>query len=236
MRNDSLGDRMKSYEGVYSTKLPNRLPVIIRVDGRAFHTLTKKLGLIKPFDACFIDIMNETAKYLCENISGAQMAYVQSDEISILIKNYTNLNTQPWFDNKIQKMVSLSASLATAKFNELIKIRYLNYSGNLPTFDSRVFILPTSDVCNYFIWRQQDCTRNSIQVLARSMYSHKECDNKNTSQLQEMTFVKGCNWNDLTVAEKRGRCIIKFDYPSGWNNSLNIPRFTEDRNFIERFI
>lgn len=88
----SLGGRMKEYyEGVYNIKLPMRLPIIIRLDGKSFHTFTKDLK--KPFDTSFIGWMNETAIYLCENIQGAMIAYVQSDEISILINNYKKINT-----------------------------------------------------------------------------------------------------------------------------------------------
>ena len=110
----SLGGRMKEYyEEVWKIKLPMRMPIIIRLDGRAFHSLTKQME--KPFDKKFIQNMQEVALKLCENISGAQLAYVQSDEISILMHNYKKLNSQAWFGNELQKLVSISASIASSE-------------------------------------------------------------------------------------------------------------------------
>src|SRR3954468_24438904 len=110
MLKDSLGDRMKIFENAFRHSLPIRMPVIIRVDGCHFHTYTK--DCIKPFDDKLIHAMNAVAKYLCENIQGTQLAYVQSDEISLLVHNYKCINTSAWFDNNIQKMVSVSAGMA----------------------------------------------------------------------------------------------------------------------------
>ena len=115
---DDLGTRMKEfYENRYRIFLPRRTNVLIRIDGKAFHTYTR--GLNKPYDDGLMEDMNETTKYLCENIQGAKMGYVQSDEISILITDYDDISTSAWFDNNIQKMCSIAASLATAKFNQL---------------------------------------------------------------------------------------------------------------------
>jgi len=109
---DSLGDRMKSfYEDRFRLQLPRRTNILIRIDGKAFHTYTK--GLNRPYDTDLMDDMNETTKFLCENIQGAKMGYVQSDEISILITDYDDIDTQGWFDYNLQKMCSISASLAT---------------------------------------------------------------------------------------------------------------------------
>jgi tRNA(His) 5'-end guanylyltransferase len=214
MRHDdrnSIGGRMKQcYENVFKYRLPKRMPVIIRLDGRAFHTLTKRVE--KPFDKVFIDLMDATAKYLCENIDGCQLAYIQSDEISLFLHNYKKLNTRAWFDNEIQKMCSISASLASIKFNHLRNYNCLNqgelYHLSLVQFDSRCFVLPEAEVANYFIWRQKDWERNSIQMLAQSLYSHKELHKKNNAELQEMCFQKGKNWNDLNTSLKRGRCCV----------------------------
>ena len=227
---DNLGDRMKDYERASRVSLPRRLPVIVRVDGKAFHTLTRDCE--KPFDRSLMYRMNLTAGALCEEIQGAQLAYVQSDEISVLVHNYKRLNTEAWFDNQIQKMVSVAASVATAEFNEGGGFRHGH-------FDARVFVLPEAEVCNYFVWRQQDATRNSIQMLARSLYSHRECENKNTSVLQEMCFQKGHNWNDLPVDQKRGRCVVRVahgdDRPS-WECDKEPPIFTQDREYIDRHL
>jgi len=248
---NSIGGRMKqNYENVFKYKLPERMPVIIRLDGRAFHTLTAKSD--KPFDKNFIDLMDETAEYLCKEIQGVQLAYIQSDEISLLLHNYKKLDSQSWFNNEIQKMCSISAGLASAYFtmvyNESI-IAYRNHRNTLQLsqFDSRCFVIPEEEVCNYFIWRQKDWERNSIQMLAQSLYSHKELMNKNTAELNELCFQKGKNWNDLEVSLKRGRsCVYNLQHSGKiddidvfnmkWNIDNNIPIFTDDRNYIEKYL
>lgn len=241
---DSLGDRMKNYENSFKFVLPSRLPVILRVDGKAFHTYTKNCQ--KPFDFNLMEVMNLTAIELCKEIQGAQIAYIQSDEISILIHGYKNLNSQSWFNNEIQKMVSISAAIASSTFTANSG---LIWNGKIKSayFDSRIFIIPESEVCNYMLWRENDMVRNSIQMLARSLYSHKECNNKNCSELQEMCFQKEKNWNDLPTNLKRGRCVIKEYYktPSGsdgvyairskWIIDNEIPIFSQDRNYIEKY-
>ena len=156
---DSLGDRMKSYERKYN--LTYNMPVILRLDGRAFHTLTR--GMKKPFDLTFINMMNEIGITLCEEIQGCRMAYLQSDEISLLIMNKPESNA--WFDNEIQKMCSVSASIASAIATKLILD-----SNRIISFDARAFTIPNTDVINYFIWRQKDWERNSIQMYTRYFY------------------------------------------------------------------
>lgn len=265
MKNDNLGDRMKEYENAFRFYFPRRMPLIIRVDGRAFHTFTR--GFIRPFDDVLRSAMQMTAKKLCEEVSGCKLAYVQSDEISLLITNDDTLETQPWFDNNLQKLVSLTASIATLGFNKAfdgcVWAWYINklketknriamdkedirayeaYTAkkNSATFDSRAFILPKEEVCNYFIWRQQDAVRNSIQMVAQSLYSHKELQGKNSSDLQEMIFQKGINWNDYPIDCKRGACIVRAESEMNgvlrhkWEVDIEIPTFTKDRAYIER--
>lgn len=253
---------MKLYEDSYRTSLPARLPVILRIDGKAFHSYTK--GCKKPVDQALVNVMNETAKYLCEHVQGCQIAYVQSDEISLLLNNFKTLDTQSWFDNTLQKMVSVSAAMASSIFTmNSWKIwrpandKYPVGTDALDTvkpafFDSRAFIVPKEDVCNYFLWRQQDATRNSVQMLARTLYSHKECTDKNNSELQEMCFQKGYNWNDCPTSQKRGRCIIKIQTMkegknpktgeiftanrTEWVVDNEIPVFSQDRKYINKLI
>lgn len=233
-KKDSLGDRMKEfYENRTRNFLPRRTYTIIRVDGKAFHSYTR--GLIRPFDEKLVNDMDETACYMCKNIQGAKFAFVQSDEISILLTDFEGLTTDAWFDGNIQKMVSISASLATAKFNEL-------RPNKIALFDSRVFTIPSDiEVENYFIWRQQDTTRNSISSVAQSMFSHRELENKNTDQMQEMCFQKGVNWNDFSAKLKRGRLIVKQDYEkeeatrTKWV-SVEPPIFTEEREILKTLI
>lgn len=253
---DSLGDRMKGYENIWKTKLPRRMPMIIRVDGKAFHTYTK--NCVKPFDINLASLMDNTAKHLCENIQGAQIAYVQSDEITILVHDYQSLNSEAWFDKELQKMCSISAALASTYFTFYSGTLFADATkGELPwsknkiaLFDSRCFIVPEHDVVNNFVWRQQDAVRNSIQMLARSLYSHNECNNKNQSDLQEMIHQKGLNWNDVPTGFKRGRCVYKKPFyvvsdermheedvvRNKWIIDVEIPIFTADRNFIGRHL
>lgn len=211
--------RMKeNYESRSKTYLTRRTPVIIRLDGKAFHTYTR--GLDKPFDEGLIEDMEATTKFLCENIQGVKLGYCQSDEISLLITDYDDLNTQAWFDYNVQKITSISASMATAKFNQLRLSRKSYNSQSLPTpdvidninlafFDSRTFSIPKEEVANYFLARQKDAVKNSVAMLAQSLYSHKELHKKNGSEMQEMCFQKGHNWNDLDYRKRRGCTIEK---------------------------
>lgn len=247
-KKDSLGDRMKSYEDVVDFKLPPRSPIILRIDGKAFHSYTR--GLKRPWDDALTDVMDETAMTLCKNIQGAQVAYVQSDEISILIHGYKTFVSMPYFDGRLQKLCSVPASIAGATFTALSRRLFGNGEIKPAYFDCRAFFVPEADVCNYFLWRQQDATRNSIQSLARSLYSHKECNNKNTSQLNEMCFQKGQNWNDVPTRYKRGRCIIQSKqdkggpmaeflrkpFRSSWIVDNEIPIFSQDRDYINKLL
>lgn len=210
---DSLGDRMKkAYEYRTSFSLPRRTYIIIRVDGKSFHTYTR--GLKKPFDDGLMEDLDSTAAYLCQNIMGAKFAFIQSDEISLLLTDFNNIGTEAWFDNNVQKMSSVSASMATAVFNQLRLERVLlNFYENRmrwAQFDSRVFQIPNkTEVENYFIWRQQDATRNSISSVAQSLYSHKELKGVDSNGKQEFIFQKGINWNDYSSRYKRGRIVSK---------------------------
>lgn len=222
MSNLAIDDRMKAYENCYRTYLPNGFDAIVRVDGRAFHTLCKHF--YKPFDLLFMSCMKETAKYLCANIQGVKFAYTQSDEISLWLHYDYENGEQPWFGNNVQKIVSIAASMATLAFNKKFAEEASNfwnnnndyamaqaYGNKLNTamFDARVFILPFEEVPNYFLWRQKDAERNSIQMVARSLYSHKELVGKKTADLHEMIWAKGQNWNDYPVNMKRGTVIVK---------------------------
>ena len=228
---DELGDRMKDfYEDRTRYKLARRTNTIIRIDGKAFHTYTKRLE--RPFDLGLMEDMNKTTEYLCQNIQGAKFGYVQSDEISILITDYDDISTHAWFDGNLQKMASIAASLATAKFNQLRMARFARNSGiepkyrdesyiseseiegfKLAMFDARVFQIPyQEEVFNYFIWRQQDATRNSISSVAQTYFSTTELKGKKTNDMQDMLMVqKEINWNDFSPREKRGSLIRKVE-------------------------
>lgn len=246
----SIGDRMKLYEGASKSYLTPRMPVIIRVDGKAFHSYTKECE--RPFDVDLMKAMDNVAIALCKNIQGAQMAYVQSDEISVLIHGYKKLTSTPWFDGEVQKIVSVSASIAAAtmtKESPNIFARQMEHGDDAidfvrpAYFDSRVFILPESEVCNYFLWRQKDCSRNSIQMLARSLFSHKECDNKKGPELKEMCLTKGKSWDELPTSRKLGRVVHKTKYQvadntwrSAWTVDEEIPVFSDNREYINKHL
>ena len=234
MDRTTLGDRMKNnYENITRYYLTRRMPVIIRVDGRSFHTFTK--GFKKPFDDILVKTMQDTMKYLCENIQGCVLGYTQSDEISLVLTDYAELTTDAWFGNNLQKMCSISASMATLAFNkaftrniskqskrfytEYLEEKDASYIETLEIamnkgamFDSRVFTIPKEEVCNALIWRQQDATRNSIQSVGQANFSQKELHGKSCNDIQDMLMLqKGINWNDYSTTLKRGSCCIKAD-------------------------
>lgn len=217
-----LNKRMKLYEGCYKTVITPRSYIIIRLDGKNFSKYTK--GLEKPFDVKLSDAMNETAVALCKEFN-AKFAYTQSDEISLVITDISdNPDSQPILGNVLQKLCSLTASVATAKFNEIRNMQFLDSLikdiepleclPQLPKqayFDARVFVVPNADeVINHMIWRQQDATRNSVSMAAHALLGHKATMNKSGEEKQEMMFQeKGVNWNDYPVKFKRGVVVFK---------------------------
>lgn len=251
--NLSLGDRIKEfYENRTKVYLNRRTITIIRLDGKGFSKFTKNLN--KPFDDGFSDDMDATAAFLCENIQGVRFAYTQSDEISVVLCDYENQESSAWFDYSVQKMTSIAASLATAKFNQLRTFRKLNDSGlelkaedvntsTLAFFDARVFQVPTVDeMINAMIFRQQDCTRNSISMAASANFSHKALEGVKSEKKQDMLFKeKGINWNDYLTKYKRGSVILKETYIKVGEKGnaertrwvpVETPIFTQDKDFL----
>lgn len=221
---DDLGTRMKEfYEQVPKIKLVRRMPVAIRIDGKAFHTFTR--GFQKPFDEVLIKSMQETTKYLCEHIQGCVFGYTQSDEITLILIDYQKLNSSAWFDYEVQKMCSISASIATMAFNKIfirnVNLSDVNRESDLwrtyitaidkgAMFDARCFNIPKEEVTNLVYWRQLDATRNSIQMVGQANFSHKELQNKTCNMIQDMLHEqKGINWNDYPTVCKRGTAVIK---------------------------
>ena len=234
-RKDALGDRMKRYEETTRFTLPRRTYTILRVDGRAFHSWTR--GLAKPYDNQLMDCMDAAAIKLCESISGSQFAFVQSDEISVLAVDFDDTETQSWFDGNIQKWVSVGASIATMAFNE--RVSYYNSardttilgSNKRPTavFDARVFIIPDLiEVENYFVWRQQDAERNSVMMLARSYYSHKQLAGKKRADQHELIHAAGDNWAKHPARFKHGAMIRheKIEFNSEYAKEAGIDNVT----------
>ena len=254
---DSLGDRMKRYEAASKTTLVQRMPVILRLDGCHFHTFTK--GFAKPFDDILIKTMQMTMKYLCESIQGCVFGYTQSDEITLVLIDYRKINSSAWFDNEVQKICSVAASMCSMAFNRYFAYNvnedggigieddvwktYMNAIRKGAYFDCRAFNVPKEDVCNCILWRQQDATRNSIQALAQANFSHKELHGLSCNMLQcKLISEKGINWNDLNTVEKRGSACIKNYYTendkiySKWVIDYSMPILTQDRNYVEQFV
>lgn len=234
MDTSELAKRMKDYESVPKTRLIKRCPVACRIDGKAHHSFTR--GFKRPFDEVYIKSMQKTAKYLCENIQGVVLSYQQSDEITLILVDYKEFNTSPYFDYEVQKLCSVIASMATMAFNKffaeetneyrvcmkydddgyLDKDEYNQYvaynkainKGSM--FDARVFNIPKEEVMNLLYWRQLDATRNSIQMVGQANFSHNKLHGKNCGDIQDMLMLeKGINWNDYPTHLKRGSCCIK---------------------------
>lgn len=233
----NIGDRFKGYEAVTQHVLTRRVPVICRVDGNAFHTLTRRIWG-KGYSDAFENIMDQSAAAMCARISGLKFIYIQGDEASMLLTDYDTIETQPWFGYNVNKLVSISAGMFTAFFNnEMQKIiggELPDLNKNLSWFDSRAFNVPHDDVVNYFIWRQRDWERNSIGMFAGTVCSHKELEGKNCSERHEMMFRKGLNWAKLPVAKRRGRAIYRKD--GEWFLDYNIPQFQKERDFINQWV
>lgn len=257
-KNNQMGldDRMKEYEKAVDINLIKHIPVAIRIDGRAFHTFAKYF--VTPFDDILIEAMQNTMSFLCQNIQGCVLGYSQSDEISIIMYDSDPMNDSAWFDMRKSKIESVSASMATLEFNrQLSKIvsrcmkdgklkneKYISiYERAIETgamFDSRAFNLPEYEVVNYLIWRQEDASKNSVQMVARSLFTHKELQGIKTKQLQNKMFTeKGVNWNDFPTYQKRGSCCIKEPkvvkegvIRNKWVIDKDIPIFTQNRDYI----
>lgn len=251
----SLGDRMKQYEAVSKSRLIRRMPVILRLDGCHFHTFTK--GFEKPFDEILMCSMIRTMRFLCQNIQGCVLGYTQSDEISLILVDYKKLTSSAWYDNEVQKMCSAAASLCTLAFNRIFREEVHNHTSQYfadkkecllaaynkalktgATFDCRAFNVPKEDVCNCIIWRQQDATRNSIQALAQSQFSHKELHGLSCNKLQDKLFTeRGINWNDLEVYKKRGTACYSYgEERSDWTVDFIMPVLTQNRDYVNKHV
>ena len=254
MKKDNLGDRMKgNYENRAKTQLLRRTPVIIRLDGKAFHTFTR--GFKKPFDDILTEAMQQTMLTLCKEIQGCVLGYTQSDEITLVLTDYAKLGTSAWFNYDIQKVCSISASIATLSFNKCflneIQNKDESNSGLAESiyyqawlkgalFDSRCFNIPKEEVANCILWRQQDAIRNSINSVGQANFSHKELQGLSTDQiLKKLLEEKQIDWNKLPVHLQRGSCCIKREVNGvdSWVIDTEIPIFKgEDRDYIEKLI
>lgn len=241
---------MKEYETCFDIKLPHRLPLVIRLDGRSFHTVTKQLKLKRPMDEAFHRAMVKTAVYLGGCINNARFAYTQSDEISILI--YPKYVTaQAWFDNRLIKLISASASLASVQFTQALlhtlapergwPEAFIEITKCSPTFDARVFVVPPHDVPNVFIWRQRDAMKNSVSAFAQHYFERRELHKKNSGERVKMLLEKGVDWKKLPTWQKWGTGAMRKTFivngveRSRWE-PLEVPSFSKDQGIITQFL
>ena len=256
---DDLGTRMKEfYENVPKTRLTRRTPVAIRIDGKAFHTFTR--GFQKPFDEVLGNAMIRTMEYLCKNIQGCVFGYTQSDEITLLLIDYQKLTSSAWFDYEVQKMCSISASMATAAFNkyffEEVENWFTKVSSDAHThsmttadwdlykayhnaiergamFDARCFNIPKEEACNLIYWRQLDATRNSIQMVGQANYPHTVLQGMCCNNIKTMLEVdKGIIWGNYPTRWKRG---------TAWRRDIGVDYEMpilkgEDRKYVDNVI
>jgi tRNA(His) 5'-end guanylyltransferase len=244
---DTIGNRIKTkYEDVFRISIPQRTYAILRIDGKAFHTFTR--GLEKPYCQDLANSLDTAAMALCKEMMGAQFAYGQSDEYSFLMTDFENDKSEMWFNGNIQKIASVSASIFTAHFNEMWDGP--KWGSKLAMFDARLFVIPSrTEVENYFIWRQLDASRNSLNMLASCHFSHKQLHGKNSADKHEMLHSVGVNWNNCDADIKRGRVIsrqpnkriVTFTHKktkevitqeveeNAWVVDKNIPVFTKTR-------
>lgn len=196
-----IGTRMKSYEA--NRRLAGGA-VIVRVDGKAFHTWTKQVGARKPFDRLIIGTMGDAMRYTAQQIQGCKLAYTQSDEVTFLLANTGE--EQLWFGGKQDKVVSLASSMFTYYFNNMWGHRAteVGLRNVAAFFDARAHNIPVEDAANNFVWRQQDWMRNSVQMLGRAYFSHKELIGKSVEDIKEMLLHKDVDWHSLQSWEKFG--------------------------------
>lgn len=197
-------DRMKYHEDLYRHTVAPRQYTILRVDGRAFHTLTRHME--KPFDPYFMQAMDCAAVALCKEVQGCQFAYVQSDEASLLLTDFGSMQ-EPWFGGVVQKMCSISAVVASNAFN----VRVPSIAARrLAQFDSRVFTVPSrEEAISYFLWRQADCHRNAASMVAEAYFSSKQLLGKPVGERLAMLAGKGIEFDDYPLDARRGRVVVK---------------------------
>lgn len=253
--NDALGTRMKTfYEQIPKFKLYRRTPVAIRIDGKAFHTFTR--GFAKPFDSVLGNAMVRTMEYLCQNIQGCVFGYTQSDEITLILIDYQTFETDAWFDYEIQKICSISASMATMAFNKYFAEEAQDYIDGIDPifitdpeiklidtyerarekgamFDARCFNIPKEEVTNLVFWRQLDAARNSVQMVGQANFSHNELQGCSCNVIQDMLHEqRGINWNDFPTRWKRG---VAWRKGEGIDYDMPILR-GEDRKYVDELI
>lgn len=197
---DELGDRLKAQEQMEAGRKANKnLPLMCRLDGRAFHTFTK--GLIRPYDTRLSELMVDTAAYLVEN-THAKLGYTQSDEITLCWWNKEDSPESVYmFDGKYQKLTSTLAAMASAYFNMRLETaipeKAFSKTGQIQVFDARVWnVSYLEEVYLNFLWRQDDCIKNSISMAAQAKFSPKQLHGVGSEGKKKMLREMGFPWED----------------------------------------
>lgn len=231
MKKDSLGDRIKRYEARCENYFLPKLPIVVRVDGKAFHTWTK--GCAKPFDQTLITCMFEAAKLVANEMQGFRALYTQSDEVTFVMTDDTTIDSQQWFGGRQNKIESVTAALMTAHFNRLWEAenyKFIRSVGQkIPAFfDARAFQVPTDDVPNAFLWRVRDWERNSLTMFCSQFFSHKQLNGQDKTARHDMLYEIGKNWaTDCTDQQKNGSWAAK-----GKNDKFDLSNYNEIYNYI----
>lgn len=222
-----LDERMKQYEGVFHAHLVRRTPVIVRVDGRSFHQVTKHWKSDGPFSEHFMAVMVNAAQELASQMQGCLLGYVQSDEASFLLSDWQKVTTESWFGYDVQKVASIAAAEMTMAFNNLADSRAAQ-----GTFDARAFNVPKEEVANYFLWRARDWSRNSLQMYARHFFSQKELHLKGRDEMHEMLHAIGKNWTtDNSPRARNGAWLV-----NGSEQNETLPRYAEIFELVETLV
>ena len=210
----TLTEKMKLYEAAYEQTLPRKLPVIVRIDGIAFSTLTK--SLCKPWDARIDHAFSVSIRKMFEIVQGLQFAYHQSDEVSFLLTNNQTPRTEPWLGNRVNKLNTHMAGIFSSLFTR-------NYAGpGIPAFDARSFVLPNAEeTIKYFTWRQLNAINNSRIAFLRQYYSHEYLLNKSAQQLEDIAASKHfTEWARVYTGHKIGEAYTT-------SNNKSFVRFWE---------
>lgn len=241
-----LENRMRTYEE--KSHFIKRIPVIVRIDGKSFKNFTKQevfyINEKYDFSNIIIDGLVFAANNCLESGNNAKCAYIQSDEISILLTDFDYLNTEPLFNYDKEKIISYFTSVVSNSFNDYMNLFRKSNSIIRPikiaNFLTKAHNYPEDDVVNYFVWRQQDAIRNSISKFCRNFYSDNEMHCKNQSNMHEMLYQKGMNWaTDLDDKFKNGVFIYKdkgFEENTEYKIMEKCPIFLKERDIIQNLM
>ena len=241
----SVIEKLKAYEQRTDTKLSVDMPIILRIGGKSFKTLTKNCD--KPFDDVVARAMYKTMLELCKNIPYCVLGYTYSDEITLLIVNKGLDGATPWYENRAQKLCSVTASMATAQFCkffvEYTKLynRELSIDLGLVAFDCRCFNILENDVIEYFIWRQKACVRHAVMGIAHTMYSNKELYKKSDGTVRKMIKEKtGKAFAGVEPGYCYGFCAVRrlvrlpsLNVRNMWTIDKDVPKFWREPMYIQ---